>query len=353
MKETKKLYDSISNIDDRFIEEAQAEEIKRSPVWRKWAGLAACLCIAAVGVVAAVHPWEAGGTPVPDPDGTIQRESNPGAYLSPGVVPGFTLDEPDEPDSGNRFPAVFNDVDAAPAGAAAMISLAVEDFHAMSAEESLQYFGVSLPEDGIIPGAGFELTGGGCFGGGYGVYRTEERGVYYDINSYVFTEGSKSVTLTLRTVFKNLLPSPEQVKNGPEKIKFTQIKGWNLALFKYEDDNGAECVYTEFVQDGVIFTVTACGLENNELGLALASILPQKEDISEPRTATGTVTYVDSRTNESHDYITVECDGTQLTVWLPGEADRFSVGDHVTVTYNGEPATAHNIWPGQLILISN
>ena len=99
----------------------------------------------------------------------------------------------------------------------------------------------------------------------------------------------------------------------------------------------------------MIFTVTACGLENNELGLALASILPPKEDISEPRTATGTVTHVDSRTNESHDYITVECDGTQLTVWLPSEADRFSVGDHVTVTYNGEPATAHNIWPGQLI----
>lgn len=360
MKETKKLYDSISNIDDRFIEEAQTEEIKQSPGWRKWAGLAACLCIVAVSVVAVFHPWEEGGTPVPNPDGTIEREPDPGEYPSTDNVPGLILDEPDEPDSGNRFSIVFNDIDAAPAGTAAMIGLAVEDFHAMSAKESLQYFSVSFPEDGIIPGAGFQHTGGGCFGGGYGVYRTEERGVYYDVNSYVFTEGSKSVTLTLRTVFKNLTPSPELVKSGPEKINFSEIKGWDLALFKYEDEDGAECVYTEFAQGGVIFTVTACGLENNELALALASILPQKENISEPRTAVGTVTHVDSRTeddsdgvqhhyNESHDYITLDCSGVHLTVWLPGEADRFNVGDSVTVTYYGEPATAYNIWPGQLV----
>ena len=81
-----------------------------------------------------------------------------------------------------------------------MINLSAEDFYPMSAEESLQYFGVNLPKEGIIPGAGFERTGGGCFGGGFGVYREEERGVYYDVNSYVFTKGGKSVTLTLRTV---------------------------------------------------------------------------------------------------------------------------------------------------------
>lgn len=31
--------------------------------------------------------------------------------------------------------------------------------------------------------------------------------------------------------------------------------------------------------------------------------------------------------------------------------DRFRVGDTVTITYNGEPATAYNIWPGQLVSV--
>lgn len=56
MKETERLYASISNIDDWFIEEAQAGEIKKAPVWRKWAGLAACLVIAVFGVVSVVCP---------------------------------------------------------------------------------------------------------------------------------------------------------------------------------------------------------------------------------------------------------------------------------------------------------
>lgn len=74
------------------------------------------------------------------------------------------------------------------------------------------------------------------------------------------------------------------------------------------------------------------------------------------------MTYVDSRTEdyfdgtehhnrERYDYITVDCGDTCLTVWLPGEANRFSAGDSVTITYNGEPATAYNIWPGQLISV--
>lgn len=100
MKETKKLYDSISNIDDQFIEEAQEEKIKKAPVWGKWAGLAACLCIVVIGAAMVFHPWKTGGTPVPnpDPDGTIEREPEPGEYPSTNIVPGFTLDEPDEPD---------------------------------------------------------------------------------------------------------------------------------------------------------------------------------------------------------------------------------------------------------------
>ncbi len=245
-------------------------------------------------------------------------------------------------------------------GIALNILSAGEDFHAMSAEESLRYFGIELSEDGGVPIPGFELTGGGCFGQGHGVYGTEERGVYYDANSYVFTDGGGSVTLTLRTTFRYMLPSPEQVKNGPEKIAFTEINGREQALFGYEDEEGVECVYTEFVRDGVVCSVTARGLDADELAAVLTSLVPPKESVSDVNTASGAVTFVDSRKEdhfdgvrhhytESHDYITLDCGGTELTVWLPGEADRFNVVDSVSVTYNGEPATAYNIWPGQIV----
>lgn len=185
--------------------------------------------------------------------------------------------------------------------------------------------------------------------------------MYFDANYYEFIGSGKSVTLTLRTLF-HLIPSPEQVANGPAQIEFTEISGWKLALFRYTDENGAQCVYTEFVLAGVTYSVSASGLENIELATVLFGLLPQKEYVPGPVAVTGTVTHVDSRTgdyfdgaehhySEDHDFITVDCGGTRLTVWLPGEADSFSIGDSVTVTYNGEPATAYNIWPGQLVSV--
>lgn len=352
-KEVTKLYHSIGNISSQFIEEAQPKAAKKKNGWLKWGAAAACLCLAAAGAFAAVHLWQWDAAPVPGSNGTMEHEPGLSGAPAAETMPGFT------PDESDRFPAIFNDVDAAPVGESAMIALLTEDFHPMSAEESLAYFGVTLPEDGIV--LGLALTGGGCAGDGHGVYRSEDRGVYFDVNWYEFTGGGKRVTLTLHTFF-HLIPSPEQVANGPERINFTEIRGWNLALFRYADENGVQCVYTEFVLDGVTYTITASGLGNNELALVFRSLLPYREYAPEFVTVTGTVTHVDSRTgdyfdgvehhySEDHDFITMDCGGTPLTVWLPGEAGRFRVGDSVTVSYNGEPATACNIWPGQLVSV--
>ena len=355
-KETLKLYHGISNINSQFIEEARTKPEKKKDYRFKWAAAAACLCLAVAGAFAAGHLWRMGGTPVPNPNGTIEGEPGPGEYPAAETLSGSTPYEPDH--AGSPIPFAFNDVDAAPVGESAMIALLTEDFCPMSTDESLAYFGVTLPEDGIAPG--LALTGGGCAGNGHGVYRRENWGVF-DVNWYEFTGGGKSVTLTLRTGF-HFIPSPERVANGPDPIEFTEFRGWDLALFRYTDENGTQCVYTEFVLDGVTYTITASGLENQELAAVLRGLLPQKEYVPGPVAVTGTVTHVDSRTgdyfdgvehhySEDHDYITVDCGGTSLTVWLPGEAGRFRAGDSVTVTYNGEPATAYNIWPGQLVSV--
>ena len=51
-KETSKLYNSITNVDNQFIEEAQAINHKKKakkPGWLKWGALAACLCLIIYG----------------------------------------------------------------------------------------------------------------------------------------------------------------------------------------------------------------------------------------------------------------------------------------------------------------
>lgn len=387
-----KFYEAMSELDNKYISEAvNYKKNGKKTVWIQWGVLAACLCLAAAFAV--VHPWEMDDEPVPNLNDT---EEDPTVGIGPGIGEDPTADigedlqagigpgsgedpsanigpeaTPDVPDGSSDIHIVCNDVDANPAGGdVAMFDLPAEDFCPMSAEESLAYFGITLPEEGLLPG--LRLTGGGCFGGEHGVYRSESRGVFYDLNSYQFTNQGKKVFLTLSRTF-HLRPSEDTVAKGPNPIEFTEIQGWKLVFYRFTDlffDEEVEqweryeCVYTEFELDGVIYTVSAVGLEDQELAQVLMALLPQKECVQDPVVVTGTVTHVDSQKIhytynfgkehvyvEKHDYIKVDCGGTSLIVWLLGEANRFSMGDSVTVTYNGEPATVHNIWPGQLVSV--
>ena len=50
--EVKKMYNSITNIKDEFVEEAQTVKVKRrSRNWVRWAAIAACLCLAAAALL--------------------------------------------------------------------------------------------------------------------------------------------------------------------------------------------------------------------------------------------------------------------------------------------------------------
>ena len=50
-KETSKLYNSLTNVDNQFIEEAQTKIKKKRNGWFKWAAIAACLCLVVVGAL--------------------------------------------------------------------------------------------------------------------------------------------------------------------------------------------------------------------------------------------------------------------------------------------------------------
>lgn len=50
-QETQKLYNSITNIEDKYIQEARAAKRRKNPVWIKWGAIAACLCLVCVSAI--------------------------------------------------------------------------------------------------------------------------------------------------------------------------------------------------------------------------------------------------------------------------------------------------------------
>lgn len=63
-KETLKLYNSITNIEDKYIQEAQAAKKRKKSVWLKWGIAAACLCVICVSAVTIPNIFES--EPMPD-----------------------------------------------------------------------------------------------------------------------------------------------------------------------------------------------------------------------------------------------------------------------------------------------
>lgn len=55
-KETSKLYNSITNVSNQFIEEDQTKAKKKNG-WLKWVAMAACLCVMIVGVLS-ISNWQ-------------------------------------------------------------------------------------------------------------------------------------------------------------------------------------------------------------------------------------------------------------------------------------------------------
>ncbi len=368
-----KLYHSLSDIDPAYIEEAK-EPLQQRPSrasWKKWGALAACLCLIGAGLVSGLHrdstSQPTGEIPSLAPGAAETAtaeptESTPTAHQSTAPAEN-TPPAPAATPQPTTIPLSlqYNEIPEVPQAQYAMINLSGEDFRTMDAQEALDTFGIPLQADGTL--AGLSLTEGGCLGLGYGKFETAERGVYYDINTFVFSAEGKRITLTARTTFSHMRPTSEQVSSGPDDLTFTEIKGWHLVLFRCPDEASNPLVYTEFVLGDTVCSLSAIGLTDAEFAEALGQILPAKASPADGiTTCTGTVRNVENRTedyydgsqhhvSEHHDWLEVDVEGTQYTVWLPGTADVFQAGDQITLTYKGEPATAYNIWPGQLLSV--
>ena len=106
--------DKMELIDPAYVEAADAKPKRRKIAWVKWGAMAACFCLVVASAFLIPGIWNTpvppisdpgtSGIPVPDPDGTIQREDEPVEYPPTTIIPGVVLDEPFDPGS-----LIFND----------------------------------------------------------------------------------------------------------------------------------------------------------------------------------------------------------------------------------------------------
>lgn len=380
------LFRAIGEADDDILEDAEAflhtpaerlAPAKRpAPAWVKWGSLAAC---AALAVCAA---WFAAGTPVDTAD-PLASEA-PSASLpvtsAPEVTAGAAnVDRPavePGPEELTR-PAVelrFNELVREPdMGVTSLFALMTEDFVPMTREELLDYYGVSLPVEELLPNLSAVGPEEGD-GFGRGIYRREDVGAYFDTNTFSFESagGVLGVNVTLDKAFH--LPSSPWELPG-DALRFTSVNGWELALFRYPDEEGNQIIYTEFRQNGVNFRVTGKNLAEGEFAALLEALLEPREDFApgEVRTFRGTygggIGHQFLTTRNPDGSATVEESWTgplffdldnggeysSLCIELtPEQAEQFAelnLSGWVELSFIGEPATIGTVWNQQLVSI--
>ena len=309
----KQFSEGLGEIEEKYIAEAVAVYPRKSSLG-KAAALAACAALVIAAVL--IPTW-------------LGREE---ALLPAG-------------DGGYEELQLFFNQIAQPSGGANLFDLSGEDFVPMSYEEVLAYFQVTLPVDAACPTLSLV---GAPEGGGFGRFASESRGTYYDGNTVLFSDGTgrQQVAVGLEKVWRC---SGLGFQLTEEPLRFSAVNGRELALFRYQDEEGNDCCYVEFVQNDVAFLVRMQNLSSEDVARCLQALVEERPGEGTVHTVTGEVTAVDPYAN----HIGVDGEDGIYGVNLPEElpAEGFSLGNVVRVTYTGEPATIDTIWAQQLLEI--
>ena len=241
-------------------------------------------------------------------------------------------------------PVSLNDVASLDA-VGAFISLSGEDYAAFTYDELTEYFGFAPSADALPYLARAE--------GNYGVYRTDGRGIYYDCNAVCFesADGARRLKVDLSKAFKQGGSVFDLVSDG---LAFTDINGRNIAIFRCNDEAGQSRLHAEFLRDEVAVCVDSENIPYEDFVICLKELIGEQEQSAGGENAvSGTVTAVDPNANRLG--IAVESGGEKLSygIFLPDgiSAEDYKIGDGVTATFKGEPATVLTVWKEQLISV--
>ena len=324
--------EAMSEVNDKYYEEAENYHCPKNR-WIKFASLAACAAI--VLAVSFATLWkQIPGQIMSQPDNNPQIITNP--------------DE--KPDNTEQVISLNINEIAAPDAVISNINLSGDDFTAISYEELLTYFDVSLPITETLPYLTLQSKD-------FGIFQSENRDVYYDGNSVVFqnSDGTQSINVDLSKVFKHTY---DAFTLSADKLKFTEVNGRELAVFHYTDENGADCYYTEFLQNDVAFMVGSENISAEDYAKCLQALVNKTQQSSNSvHTITGEIMAIDPYAN----HIGIRLDEDKAPEYSRGygidlpdgqSADGYSLGDRVEVTYIGEPATILTIWAEQFVDIT-
>ena len=324
--------EAMSEVNDKYYEEAANYHCKKNR-WLKPASFAACAAIVLAASFVALSQQHPGQTE-PQPD-----------YNSPIIT------NPDDQwdDTKQIISLNINEIASSDA-VKGNIDLCGDDYTEMSYEELLTYFDVSLPISETLSYLTLQSTD-------FGIFQSENRDIYYDGNSVVFqnSDGTQSINVGLSKVFKHTY---DLFDLAVDELKFTNINGRELAVFHYTDENETECYYTEFLQDDVAFILSSKNIPSEDYAKCLQALVKKTQQSNNSiHTVAGEIITIDPYAN----HIGIRLDEDQAPKYsrvygidLPDgqPADRYSLGDHVEVTYIGEPATILTIWAEQFVDIS-
>lgn len=320
--------EALSEVNDKYYAEAANYHCKKHG-WVKFTSLAACAAI--VLAVSFATLWKIPSQTTPQP------EYNPPIITNPD-------NQSDNTEQGISLN--INEI-SAPNTISGNIALMTDDYTAMSYEELLRYFDVSLPITETLPYLTLQSKD-------FGIYQTDNRGIYYDGNFIEFqnSDGTQGINIVLSKVFKH---TSDVFDLSADKLKFTDINGRELAIFHYTNENGADCYYAEFLQNDVAFVVSSENISAEDYATCLQALVNKTQQSSNSvHTTTGEIITIDPYAN----HIGVRLDEEQAPEYsrvygidLPDgqSAENYSLGDRVEVTYTGEPATILTIWAEQLV----
>lgn len=240
--------------------------------------------------------------------------------------------------------AAFNTLDAPPQALGALFALMWEDYVPLSYPDMLDYFGLALPSVLALPdGVPLELVEAGD----YGLYRRESGQVYYDGNCVCFSspDGERQLQVGLGKAWfcSSLSPLPQE-----KQLEFTQINGRALALFRYLDEQGQACYYTEFMQGEVACCVTGIGLSEQEFLRCLEQLVAAGDSAGSIQVITGDLIAIDPQAR----HVGVRLpSGEVYGVDLPQEValEELALYDQVTVRFRGEPVGLRQVCPQQIV----
>ena len=321
------LSEAISQIDDKYYQEAASYQGKRHR-WAKFISLAACAAIVAAVSAASLQEQL--------PEQTVPEGNTP-IVSDPGSHPDHT---------GPAIQLMVNEI-GVPNTVTNNIALLWDDYTPIPYEELLAYFDVSLPITETLPDFTLQSKN-------FGIFQSEDSKVYFDGNLVVFrnSDGTQSISITLSKVFKHTFDVFELTG---DELQFTGINGRELAVFHYTSDSGADCYYTEFLQNDVAFLVCSENVSPEDYAVCLQALVEKKQQGTGPvQPITGRISAVDPYANYIGIFLDEE-EGAKYScgygIHLPdGEsAESYSLGGRVAVTYTGEPATICTIWAEQLV----